>query len=377
MSHLLTHKSLGEFAPQTIFKICIALLAAISATSSFAKSTFNEPPIFSKCWELTISSNTGVAPAADASAIYFIDDENRLHSVDAAKGNNLWSTDIGGDVVSNLLLVEDSVFLVTSSQPDTPDSPPKALIRALSRQTGITVWQAETGSSPVVWLGLVNSNVVVAASAGSLAAFARADGRLVWKSDLKYPITSDPHFRDDAIDVATTNKEILKVTGGSGSVGVVWKSKFLPTAVLRDAAGRLVVGDERGNLTLVSSDGDRVWRFRNGAQISSALLHDSEYLASSFDNFVYKLSRGGNVKWKRRLPGRVSDRPIVLGETAVVAIVGTGSVFTLDLENGKISNRIETGDEVSLRVAAGGSDHGFAILGPRGLLYYSSKCSGK
>jgi outer membrane protein assembly factor BamB len=104
------------------------------------------------------------------------------------------------------------------------------------------------------------------------------------------------------------------------------------------------------------------------------LLHDSEYLAVSHDNFVYKLSRGGNVKWKRRLPGRVADKPLVVGDIAVVSIVGTGSVYVLDLRNGKILNRIETGDEVSLQVAEAGKANAFIVLGPRELLFYTDKC---
>jgi outer membrane protein assembly factor BamB len=378
MSHLLTDKNLGESAPRPVFTLLIALLLSAFMTVGVAGSPPKDSEVFSKCWEFNIESNLDVIPVTDANAVYFFDDKNKLHAVDLTLGNNLWSSEIGGEVASNLFVLGDLIFIATRAQSDTLDSPAKTTIRALSRQTGITVWQAETSTSPFVWLGAVMQNVIVTVSQDSASALNSADGKLIWKRDLPSAPSSQPYFHETGIELATLNREIVKIGATSGTVEVAWKSENLPTAVLTDASGRLVVGDERGNLVLISPEGDRLWRFRNGAQISSASLHDSEYLAASYDNFIYKLSRSGNVKWKRRLSGRVSDKPLVLGDTAVVSIAGTGSVYALDLKNGKISNRIETGDDVSLRVAAApAGEVGFAILGPRGISFYREKCSAK
>ncbi|MEO8573986.1 MAG: PQQ-binding-like beta-propeller repeat protein [Pyrinomonadaceae bacterium] len=355
----------------------ISIVISTSATVAAAGSHPQEPSIFSKCWEFAINSNLGIAPAADASAVYVLDDENKLHAIDLARGNNLWSSEVGGAVVSNLLVLDDSIFLVTSTQSDLPNSSGKTIVRALSRQTGITIWQTETALSPVVWLGPVMGNVASAGSDGSIAAYTRTDGKLVWKTDLTSPITSEPNFLDTSIELGTENHEVVRISGSTGGVQVAWKSEYRSTAVLTGTAGRLLVGDERGNLTLISADGVKAWRFKNGAQISSVMVHDSEYLAASHDNFVYKLSRSGNVKWKRRLSGRVLNKPVVLGDIAIVSIVGTGTVYALDLRNGKILNRIETGDEVSLRIAGASKGQEFIVAGPRALSNFSSKCPSK
>jgi len=167
----------------------------------------------------------------------------------------------------------------------------------------------------------------------------------------------------------------LNISGTDGRVRLDWKSKYLPTAILLDLNGRLLVGDERGNFVSVSSEGNRLWGFRNGAQISSASLYGADYLAASYDNFLYKLSRSGDVKWKRRLSGRVNDGPFILGNTAVVSVVGTGSVYVLDLKNGKISNRIEIGEELTVRIASATNGQGFVVAGPVGISYFSTvKC---
>jgi outer membrane protein assembly factor BamB len=213
---------------------------------------------------------------------------------------------------------------------------------------------------------------------GSLSAIASATGKTVWQIDLRSLVVATPYFNESGIEIATNRNEVVNVSGTDGRVHVDWKSKYLPTAVLVDSNGRLVVGDERGNFVSVSSGGSRLWGFRNGAQISSATLYGSEYLAASYDNFLYKLSRSGDVKWKRRLSGRVNDGPFVLADTAIVSIVGTGSVYVIDLKKGKISNRIEGGEEVSLRVVAATNASGFAVAGPSGISYFSSaRCPAK
>ena len=139
----------------------------------------------------------------------------------------------------------------------------------------------------------------------------------------------------------------------------------------------MLLGDARGNLVLTSADGDRIWTFKNGAQISFLLPYDSEYLAASFDNFFYKLSRSGNVEWKRRLSGRLSSRPSVIASDGVISISGDPSIYVLDLTNGKILNRIEIGGDENLspRIVAASAD-GFAVAGSQGIQFFSrSACS--
>ncbi len=376
MSQLFARKHSKALAVQTISTALFSLLILTSVAAGFSKPVSAESTIFTKCWEYEVTPNLNVGIAADASTVFFLDDENRLHGVELDVGRKAWSSELGGEVVSNLLVLDDSIFVVTNSQPDASNLAVKATLRALSRETGITDWSVEIPSSPFVWIGSNIGKVIAVGSDGSISALSPLGGSLVWAANLKSRVTAIPFFHQTGVEVATNKNEVLSVSGSDGKIQVDWKSLYLPTAILRDLNDRLVVGDERGNLTAVSSDGHRLWRFRNGAQISSASLQGSEYLAASYDNFVYKLSRSGSVKWKRRLSGRVNDGPLVLGDSAVISIVSTGSVYVLDLKDGKISNRIEIGDNVTPRVAAPTHGQGFAVAGPRGVSYFSSsKCT--
>jgi len=149
------------------------------------------------------------------------------------------------------------------------------------------------------------------------------------------------------------------------------KLDHLPTAVFSDSARRIMSGDERGNLIFMSPAGKRFWKFRNGAQISYIVTYDSEFLVASYDNFIYKISKSGNVEWKRRLSGRLFGKPLIVAGIAAASVAGDGSVYVLDVADGKIINRIETGEGNSTRIAAVQGGKGLVTAGSGGLAYYS------
>ena len=377
MPHQTTHKtSLRSWI--RVFSIAIALLAFLTfATTGADLADTSETNFFNKCWDYKLVPNLSVEMEADQTTVFVPDIENSLHAIDLSTGNKIWSSEVGGNVISNILVVKESIVFATNSPNGLPASAGKTVVRAVSRQTGITLWQADVAASQRIWLGAVNGNAVALGSNGWASSFTSSDGKIVWTSELGLGVTTDPIFHETNLRVGTKTNEVVDIDGQSGKVRKVWKSENVPTAILNDASGRLLVGDDRGNLTAVSADGDRLWNFRNGAQISSVIEYDSEYVVASYDNFIYKLSRGGNVEWKRRLPGRVNSRVAVLGDTAVIAIVGSGTVYGVNLKNGKILNRIESGDEVSATVASNRERTGFVMAGPTGLSYYASKCPSK
>jgi hypothetical protein len=212
-----------------------------------------------------------------------------------------------------------------------------------------------------------------------MSARSRGEGKVIWERELGASVTSSPMFGQKGIALGTESKEIYDIAVVDGSSRLLWKSEHLPTALFADDSGRLVVGDERGNVTAVAANGERSWTFRNGARISSVLIGDSDYLASSNDNFVYKLTRGGNVKWKRRLPGRLAQAPLLLEDVALMSVTGGGGVFVLDLNKGKILDRILTAEDLSFVIGASSANpKNFVVAGPSGVSYFSrGKCSPK
>jgi outer membrane protein assembly factor BamB len=335
------------------------------SASSFG--VVDEPGHFAKCWDYKTSPDLSVEPVADARSVYFLTGEKKIDAVDLKTGARVWSSELGGEVVSNLLVTDAAIFLVTSTVERTPQ---KSYLRSVSKQTGISNWSAEVPKSDRISLGVVNGNIVAVGFDGIVSAHNREKGERVWTNSLAVTVTAEPQFRDTEAIFGTDRKEVNSVAGSDGRVVVIGRSEYLPTAVFLDPDRRLLIGDERGNLLLTSTDGSSIWRFKNGARIAFVLQYDAEYVAASYDNFIYKVTGSGHVEWKRRLSGRIGHMPEFIGSVAIISVIGEGGVYVLNLKNGKILNRIESAEESSPRIAVQDDAPAFVVAGSRGLAYY-------
>jgi outer membrane protein assembly factor BamB len=329
---------------------------------------------FGKCWQYKAAVDVSVQSESDASNVYFVDVDRRLIAVDLHAGAVVWSTDLGGAAISNLLVTHDSVIVATGRSDAGAGN--EAVLRSVSKQTGITNWFLKITNSSSVFIGAVNGTVIVVVPSGTVSAFVTSSGELRWSKDLGTNLTTDPYFRASTIYVGTERNEVIAITGSSGDITIAAKTQASPSVVFSDSSGHLLTGDDRGNLVRTSSEGKRVWRFRNGARISAISTYDSEFLATSNDNFVYKLTRGGNVEWKRRLSSRIDGRPLILDNVAVFATVGDGNVYVIDLSNGKIINRFENGENNPAQAISAGNS--FVMLTAEELTLFSrASCPSK
>jgi outer membrane protein assembly factor BamB len=216
-----------------------------------------------------------------------------------------------------------------------------AVVRSLSKQTGVTNWSESLPASIRFFLGATASGLVVVSDSGQIEFRSSENGEIVHQTAVSGPITAEPFFTRDSVLIGTGQKALFVLAGNDGKVVAKKALKFVPTAISVTADEQIVTGDERGNLALRSARGDVQWNFKNGARIAAVGYTKHGILAVSLDNFVYLLSNGsGSVIWKRRLPGRVFGRPAVGGETIVVTTVADGRAFVIDVESGKLVNQL-------------------------------------
>jgi outer membrane protein assembly factor BamB len=370
--------STSKFKRAALLALLFGCVLHVSVGATFGlenlAQAIDQKKEFAKCWQYKAAVDVSVQSESDASNVYFVDVDRRLIAVDLHAGAVVWSTDLGGAAISNLLVTHDSVIVATGLSDAGAGN--DAVLRSVSKQTGITNWFLKITNSSNVFIGAVNGTVIVVVPSGTVSAFATSSGELRWSKDLGTNLTTDPYFRASTIYVGTERNEVIAITGSSGDITIAAKTQASPSVVFSDSSGHLLTGDDRGNLVRTSSEGKRVWRFRNGARISAISTYDSEFLATSNDNFVYKLTRGGNVEWKRRLSSRIDGRPLILDNVAVFATVGDGNVYVIDLSNGKIINRFENGENNPAQAISAGNS--FVMLTAEDLTLFSrASCPSK
>jgi len=261
-------------------------------------------------------------------------------------GIRLWSTELGGDVISNVVVADSNVYVVVLSISG------KARLRSLSGKTGIPNLDVPFLTGSKARLEIADGKVVGISTTGSVAAFDRAAESLTWSKVYPNLVPGTTKVWDDKIAIATSDRKVILISAITGEETAVIESER-PVSAIDYMDGDLVWGDERGNVVRYDLDKHSTyWKFKNGAKISSLWTTDGAVLAASFDNFVYFIHPYyGSVKWKKRLAGRASD--LIVGDPsfAVVLTVGEPAAALLNLENGKPAGQVTLGTDESFLVS--------------------------
>ena len=105
--------------PVTALFLIGSLLAIPSLSSAQKKDvsviTLNE------CWKYASPDIMNLRPAADRSNLYIAEGGGRVTAISLVSGTRLWSTELGGDIRSNLAVLGSSVYVAASDgQTDAP-----------------------------------------------------------------------------------------------------------------------------------------------------------------------------------------------------------------------------------------------------------------
>ncbi len=301
-----------------------------------------------KCWTYPMNA-AGTKIATDGIRIY-VGTANGNVAALSLDGTRIWSSDFGGEISSDLLALDDGLYLATSSVSSDPLRPAGGVLRSVSKETGITNWTVKLPEAREHFLQGYRGTIVVMSQTGIIQALNAQDGSGIWNREATTRLSSRPLFSDGSLIVPTDDKELLVLSILTGNIESRIGLPFRSTALSRTADGDLIAGDERGNITsLASGSGRTNWKFKSGGEISSISAIGTNLFTRSHDNFVYFLaSKNGGVTWKKRLPGRVSHSSEVMDGFALISAVEQNGAVLTDLANGKVSGQIVFGDGETL-----------------------------
>lgn len=313
-----------------------------SAGDAVAQKPGASPLTIRKCWQYDLNGTRPLSAVAKSDNLYIAEDGGRLTAISLVGGRRLWSTELGGDVQSNLALSGSNIYVVSTSAAEKA----RVRLRSLSIATGLTNREIELPAGQNVWLGSDAGKVIAAMGNGQLIAFDTNSGNQLWEKQFP-PIESGTlALKNDELAFATSDRKVHVLSAAAGSEKATVKSDF-PVSALAIYNDDILWGDERGSIVRYDlKKGRALWRLKNGARISGLQITGSGVIATSFDNFVYLIQPStGNVRWKRRLAGRVADAPLVNGGIAIILTVGGQEAVYMRLEDGKPVGQMSVGDD--------------------------------
>lgn len=299
-----------------------------------------------KCSEFRIETPVSDALAGDSHRVFVGTAEGSIQALDVAAADGVWRSELGGEIVSNILSSETGVVVVSNPVHTGDSVPVESILRSLSKQTGVPNWTAPLPFSERFFIGYVNGALTAVSREGSIVSVDTQNGRINWRTQPFGRITARPSFSQHGIALGTAEKQIYVISSVTRDVLFKGSTDFIPTAVANPTAGVIVGGDERGNVVSINiPDGKSVWKFKSGGAISFVSISKEGLFITSLDNFVYLISMyNGDVIWKRRLPGRVVEGGLILEGFILVLIYGENSAFLIDTKKGKIVDQLPQSD---------------------------------
>ncbi len=253
-----------------------------------------------RCWAFPLEPATRQI-SNDELRVYVASEGARVIALQL-NGQKSWSSDLGGEIVSNIIPWADSVFVATAAG----GSNGKSALRVMSRETGIVGAAYPLPDAERHFLAMVNGSLIVVSVNGIVHSL-DGKGVIKWRREIAAGFAGSPAFGSDKLHVASTGKQVFTIDLVTGEIESIRKMPSEITAVGVAGGGTLAVGDERGNVTSLAADGRENWRFRTGARVSQIFAANGHLFAVSQDNFVYCIdASNGNVTWKRRLDGRAT-----------------------------------------------------------------------
>jgi outer membrane protein assembly factor BamB len=324
----------------TAILILVVVFQALSLDLS--RSEKSEITPLKKCWEYRTEGSNDKTLASDNIIITIATKSGNIQAINAETSANIWTTDLGGGIVSNIVFADTGVFIVSNAITSKDSAPDASILRSLSKKTGITNWTTRLPFSSEIILGIAQGKIITAGREGSITAVDSRNGSINWKALLSGQLTAGPHISGGSITYGTNLKEIVSLEMETGVELFRLSTKFIPTAFAGKFKNNLAAGDERGNLILLNIlTGRNAWKFKSGAGISAIFVSGNGLVVSSLDNFIYMISlNNGDVLWKRRLPGRILQGVLVTDNFIFASIYGENSWFLIDAKNGKVIDQM-------------------------------------
>lgn len=311
-----------------------------------AKLSLLEPLVVE--WSYKTDQTLNFTPAIADGNLYVPLSAGNLIALRLSDGKFEWRAEMGGDISAAPVADERSVYV--ASQTITPlvhSARTGGILRALSRNSGVTIWSRNLSTPLKAVLAIDNTTIYGCGGDGSLYSIDKDSGALRWVLSHSSPLLGSPHQTAEKVYIASRDGSLLAIDKKTGKS--LWRYQTPSLSITSIAVGidRIFLGTSDGYIYAIEeTSGVLAWRVRNGSGIQALIDTQLGLVATASDNFVYFLSqRRGKRIWKRQLPGRVASIPAVLAHHAFFCPLSGDECVVLDLKSGRRVNRLVVNDD--------------------------------
>lgn len=324
-------------------------------------------------WRYQTDRTTDLAPATNGGAVFVPLGAGVLVALNASDGKLHWRADTGGEFSAAPAADDRSVY-TASRYANGDQKTSHGALRALSKETGITLWM-RTLPAPLSG-GLAADDVALFGGSvdGHFYAFDKRTGLVLWSRQYAEEFSAEPTIAGNYVYFGSNAGTVRAVDRRSGQVAWQYKTRGAIHGPIAVSSNIVYFGSADGNVYAFNEIRTKlVWHRRTGAAVQAVAAIDNGVIAASLDNFAYLLSLNkGSLIWRRQLPGRISSRPVTAADGALFTPFSTDNAIVLNLRDGKPANTLSLGEENSSAAAPISVNNLVLITTPHGLLAFAA-----
>jgi len=311
-------------------------------------------------WQTTAGRAVRGCPALGETVIAVGTADRQVVLLDRATGQVVWRVRLQGPIRGGPLLDHDRLYVAT-------EAPPDGRVFALQLRDGRTLWSTRAGSIRAA-LALEGDTLYAGTEAGLVLRIAAADGKIVWRRQLRGAIRAPAVPTPSGIAVATTADTLFLLDRTTGEVRgrLVTPGTVLDAPALGPDGTALYMGTTSGHLLAVQLPQLSVtWDVSAGDAVLGAPAVTRET--------VYALARNG-VLWIVPRGDGAAARSLPLGivavagpnplERGVLAASVSGEVLLVDPASGAITWRAQIDGPIEQPPLVSNGD--LVVVGGRG-----------
>ncbi len=282
---------------------------AVAATA--AKSAPVVPPALFPLgvgWMLSLDAPPVAAPAIDDLNVYVPLKTGKIVGVSLETGAVRWAV----DATTAMPVAADAgrVFVTTAGALD-----------ALARGDGATLWRKPLGDTPLATAPVAKAGwVILGFENGDVRALSGETGETVWQMNVRNAVRVPPQIDGEVVYVAASNLLVaLTITDGKPRWEQTLSADISAVGV---GSGFVFAGArDRSLYALKDTNGREHWRYRIGGEVIGVPVTDHQAVyASMLDNTIraFTLNNGAQI-WREALPFRPIGGVTVTDTVAVVS----------------------------------------------------------
>jgi outer membrane protein assembly factor BamB len=298
-------------------------------------------------WQFRSDEIISITPATDGKQVYVPTSSGGIVALNASNGKLVWRESMGGQISAEPIADEFAVFIaneVTSKDAPTPQA--TGAIRALSRESGVTLWMRTLPFPVQGGIATDGETVYGAASDGRVLALNKRSGQPRWIKQFPARFKSHLTLSGGRVYMGSEDGTVYAL---DPSGNVTWRYRTRGAVRGRPAVTEalIAIGSADGMVYVLDRETGKLrWTVRTGAAVQSVTITGGQVIAASLDNFAYcfSLAKGARI-WKRLLEGRPLAQPAVQEFLILFNPISGSAAVVLDTHDGKILNNLPTGED--------------------------------